>query len=433
VGYLFDTEAGANTVGNGVNALQSLAFDAAAARAQIDRITQSKTFEASDVHRRLLQYLSEKSIAGEADRLKEYTIGIEAFGKPESYDPKQDSIVRLQVGRLRQKLAVYYQTEGVGDPIVVNLPKGAYRLVFDAAAADLVPAVEHPPRHWTPVLAIGLAVMSAWAIVATVMAVRSHRQAAPVADAWTPELEALWQPFLDSSRATMVCLGTPLFVRFPNFGFFRDPKSNDWQEIEKSDRIGAARNALGKEMLPSYAFTGAGEASAAFLLGRLLATRKKEMRITRSSILSWQQIADEDVIFLGPPKFNLQLDSAALTHDITVEPGGIRNRKPAGSEPAFLEDRIQPGRTSEGETHALISRTAGPSGAGELLVIAGNASADTLAAAEWLTQPWRAKELAAKLRGSSGEIPRHFQAVIQVEFKQGIPVQSSYVYHHVLP
>jgi hypothetical protein len=64
--------------------------------------------------------------------------------------------------------------------------------------------------------------------------------------------------------------------------------------------------------------------------------------------------------------------------------------------------------------------------------MAGNASADTFAAAEWLTQTWRARELAGHLRKPSGEMPRHFQAVIKVAFKQGIPVQSSYVFHHVL-
>jgi hypothetical protein len=91
-----------------------------------------------------------------------------------------------------------------------------------------------------------------------------------------------------------------------------------------------------------------------------------------------------------------------------------------------------PGKTSEGETHALISRTPGLSGVGELLVIAGNASPDTFAAAEWLTQPLRARELALHLRNSSGRIPRYFQVVIKVGFKQGIPVESSYVFHHVV-
>jgi hypothetical protein len=98
----------------------------------------------------------------------------------------------------------------------------------------------------------------------------------------------------------------------------------------------------------------------------------------------------------------------------------------------FLKDHLVPEQPAEGETHALISRTPGLSGVGELLVIAGNASSDTLAAAEWLTEPLRARELARHLRTPSGEIPRYFQAVVKVAFKQGIPVQSSYVFHHVL-
>jgi hypothetical protein len=420
---------------NGVNGLQTLDIDPASARAQIDRLIGSRTFEASDVHRRLLHYLSEKALAGEADRLKEYTIGLEAFGKPESYDPKQDSIVRLQIGRLRQKLAVYYQSEAAGDPVLVTLPKGAFRLNFEPFAVEHT-AEAHAsvdPGRWIRWMAVALAGVTLWALVATVLAVREHRQAAPVAEKWSPELEALWQPFLQSKRSLLVCVGTPLFVRFPGYGFFRDPKANEWQEIEKSERIQATRKALGvTEVLPSYNFTGAGEASAAFLLGRLLTTRKLDLLVTRSSILSWQQIADSDVVFLGPPKFNLQLHASGLTQDIVMESDGIRNLKPQAGEPVFLEDRFQTGRTSEGETHALITRTASPSGAGELLIIAGNASADTLAAAEWLTQPWHARTLVEKLRDKSGEMPRSFQVVLKVEFKQGIPVQSSYVFHHVL-
>ena len=68
-------------------------LEAEAIRRQIELLVGSKTFEASQVHRRLLDYLAQKTLAGEADRLKEYTIGLEAFGKPPSSDPKQDSIV----------------------------------------------------------------------------------------------------------------------------------------------------------------------------------------------------------------------------------------------------------------------------------------------------------------------------------------------------
>jgi hypothetical protein len=154
--------------------------------------------------------------------------------------------------------------------------------------------------------------------------------------------------------------------------------------------------------------------------------------LTRSNILSWQQIVDNDMVFVGPPKFNPQLQADALTQDIVIEPNGIRNLKPQPGEPVFLEDRLVAGKQSEGETHALISMTSGLSGVGALLVIAGNASSDTFAAAEWLTQPWHARELVQRLRSPTGEIPRYYQVVLKVAFKQGIPVQSSYVFHHVL-
>src|ERR1041384_2447351 len=100
-------------------------------QAQIQRILQSKTFRTSEVHRNLLNYLAEKSISGTADSLKEYTVGLDVFAKPSSYDPRQESTVRMHVARLRQKLGEYYRTEGVDDPIVVDLPKGAFKLTFE--------------------------------------------------------------------------------------------------------------------------------------------------------------------------------------------------------------------------------------------------------------------------------------------------------------
>src|SRR5215470_1173715 len=118
--------------------------EADAIRQQIGRLVQSKTFQNSEVHRRLLQYLADRTLSGDADRLKEYTVGLEAFGKPPSYDPKHDSIVRLQMGRLRQKLAVYYQTEANGDPVLVTIPKGAFKLAFESNIAPAVVEIAPP-------------------------------------------------------------------------------------------------------------------------------------------------------------------------------------------------------------------------------------------------------------------------------------------------
>src|SRR5579871_4450724 len=113
-----------------------------ATRAQADRILQSKVFRTSEVLRHLLAYLIDKSLAGEADSLKEYTIGLDALGKPASFDPRQESVVRMHAARLRQKLGEYYRTEGVDDPIVVDLPKGGFRVTFETRH---LPAPLSPP------------------------------------------------------------------------------------------------------------------------------------------------------------------------------------------------------------------------------------------------------------------------------------------------
>jgi len=406
-----------------------------AIRAQVDRLLQSKTFETSEAHRRLLQYLTEETLAGRAERLKEYTVGLEAFGKPSTYDPRQDSIVRLQVGRLRQKLLAYYEAEGAEDPIHVSLPKGGFRLNFEPGPRGHNGGLALTANHGRIVAALAvLAVLAlAWAGYATVSLVRLRRQVAPASERWTPDLEKIWAPYLESNRPMLVCLGTPLFVRIPSLGFFRDPKANDWDEAMRSERMGTVRKAVGDtNWLPSYNFTGVGEASGAFLLAKVLSPRKRDLLLTRSNLLSWQEIVDNDIVFVGPPKFNLQLQGAPLAQEIVIEPDGVRNLKPQKGEPTYMTDQFLAGKQNDGETHAVISRMPGPSGVGEFLAISGNASADTFAAAQWLTQPWRASELVKRLSGDTGHLPRYYQVVLKVAFKHGVPVQSTYLFHHVL-
>src|SRR5579862_2919183 len=108
---------------------------------QVQRIVQSKAFRTSEVHRNLLQYLAEKSLSGTADSLKEYTVGLDVFAKPSSYDPRQESVVRMHVARLRQKLAEYYRTEGALDAVIVDVPKGGFRVTFELReVAPITPA-----------------------------------------------------------------------------------------------------------------------------------------------------------------------------------------------------------------------------------------------------------------------------------------------------
>ena len=79
----------------------------------------------------LLRYLAQKTFDSSAETLKEYTIGVEALGRPLDFDPKVDPIVRVQIHRLRQKLKEYYDSDGLHDVILIEIPKGQYLPIFE--------------------------------------------------------------------------------------------------------------------------------------------------------------------------------------------------------------------------------------------------------------------------------------------------------------
>lgn len=98
---------------------------------QVSRISHSRVFEHSQTLQRLLRYLAAKSIEAPGEQIKEYTIGVEALERRPSFDPKEDTIVRVQMHRLREKLLEYYKGDGAQDPILVTIPKGRYLPSFE--------------------------------------------------------------------------------------------------------------------------------------------------------------------------------------------------------------------------------------------------------------------------------------------------------------
>ena len=99
-------------------------------RMQRDRIVASKTFALSSRLRTFLTFIVDAALEDRADRLKEFTLGIEVFERDESFDPSIDSIVRVEASRLRSKLREYYDVEGQDDRIRIDIPKGHYIPTF---------------------------------------------------------------------------------------------------------------------------------------------------------------------------------------------------------------------------------------------------------------------------------------------------------------
>src|SRR5262245_1131878 len=99
-------------------------------RAQLAKILGSRIFIQSERLRRFLRVIVERSLSGDADQIKEYVLGRDVFDRGPNFDPRVDSIVRVEARRLRNKLRQYYQEFGANDPVSISLRKGSYVPVF---------------------------------------------------------------------------------------------------------------------------------------------------------------------------------------------------------------------------------------------------------------------------------------------------------------
>ena len=138
----------------------------------------SAVFANSERLRRFLRFLVERTLAGQTDDLKEYTIGLEVFDRDPSYDPRVDSTVRVHAGKLRDRLREYYLGEGKQSEIRVDVPKGAYIPVFTLRGTTPV----RQPRDWKPWLwrSALVVLMAALAFTGGVLWVRLRSRTSPV-------------------------------------------------------------------------------------------------------------------------------------------------------------------------------------------------------------------------------------------------------------
>jgi Tol biopolymer transport system component len=173
-------------------------------RAQLERMLASETFRGAERSKTLLSFIVEETLKGRTDRLKDYTLGSEALGRGDQFDPRVDPIARVEASRLRSRLDMYYATEGAGDALRILLPKGGYVPQFEAHAVttttsrpELLPAqpaaFDPSPgpnrlrqRPWLLAgIAVGLGLLTV-AVTSTFMRESWRAPAAPEVRAYIP-------------------------------------------------------------------------------------------------------------------------------------------------------------------------------------------------------------------------------------------------------
>lgn len=385
---------------------------------QLERVLLARSLQGSESLRAFLRFVGHKAIEGQEHQIKEYVIATEVFGRSSDYDSRVDSVVRVQAGRLRARLQDYYASEGRHDPVVIELPKGHYAVAFSYAVASAEAAVSVAAKTDSEYLAKAAA----------------ERQA----------VAPLWGGMLRPAEPVLVVFSNTIFHGSYEAGMKLYNSLNALEHSHGSPAVAAANGHATQPMIDHY--TGIGEVMGVYSLGDFFARAHQPFRLKRSLLLSWDDAKTANIVVLGSPAENLFLLDLPQPQDFAFrwlrdEQGrhvnAIINTSPQpGEQECYVARQYGPSPSQISEDYAVISLLQGLSENNRLLILAGINTFGTQAAAEYVTRPDYIKDLISHLNiappGEPPRLPCFYQVLIKVRVNGSVPVQVSYVTHHVL-
>jgi len=417
-------------------------------RAAIGRVLHSAAFSRSDSSRLLLKFIVEKSLSGDLNSIKEYTIATEALGRPPDFNPKADSIVRIQVQRLRKRLEGYYNDEGRADPVRIVIPPGHYIPEFRTYPEPspprkidepLVPSSADRPlvatgRELSPRFLVGLVVVLLGVGVimglylSRALGLKASAKGSPLPSSLFP----LWHVFLPPNDPPLIVYSNAMFLTDDYGNVYRVslssahslPSGAKIPSLSGLENISPALPRTGNLRYFDL-YTGTGEVVAAAKIARLLGAEKQDLSAERSGLVSYDNIRGGNVIFLGSSAEDAVLEKlpidAELVFDLSGEGMVIRDRASAPGQPGSYRLGRDP-KTGEFQTdYALISLLPSVDPGRYVLVLAGITTLGTQAAAEFATSPAQMATLENMRGGSRGPAGRspYFQSLLEVQVRNG--------------
>jgi hypothetical protein len=395
--------------------------------AEVERLVASHTLHSSESLCKLLRYLARQAVEHPGIPVKEYQIATEVFGRQSDFDPQLDSMVRVQVGRLRSKLAEYYSSEGVNDLTGVEIPKGSYAVVIHDRTGPSPPnghaeffhngiRESRTSRSWVlAVVALSLALISAVALLVRAYSGGHGTEANAMTPAAAAPIRIFWKGFVTSPEEPWVIFSNAAFVGRPDTGMRYYDAAKD-----------------GKSPILDH-YTGVGEVLAVHNLDLVFGALHQSLRVKRGSLFSLDDAKNNDLIFIGSPSENLTLKEIPSTSEFVfqqVQSGAragnmeIINKNPQPGEPA--EYLATPGVPLT-EDFAIVALVRAINPEHYALILAGTSTLGTQAAVEYVTKENYLASLLKELNVAEPGQLTPFEAVIRVKVAKGVPVESDLV------
>lgn len=427
-------------------------------RRQVERVLGSVTFSNAPGLKSFLQFVVSLAEGGRTEEISEYAIATQLFGRPPSFDPASDTIVRTQAYRLRLKLKEYYEQEGKEDEIEIDVPKGHYVPLFHFrrhnASHEQVPSSEVPvqpepvsaaptavrDKLWmriTGVILLALVIFIGGAAVGTQWSGR-RQSASPTK--LTQGIEAqFWSGFFNANRHIIVAFwdfnyivslgnnvllpiqGRPLVERF----IPADPKA------AANPKLAAMAGRLYFE----NGFAPLGDMLGVQRLSMLFTNLGATTAVIRAHQLTLEELKNSDLVFLG--SFEDRGDLLWLPEhwpwrfERRSEPDLwgtyiVDKEAPAGADSRFGL-KLNQEHVLQTE-HVLVSVIPGVSPPRRVIILSGLTTSGTQGGAEFLTSEPGLRDLltAIGIRQNGHLVfPRFFQCVVRVEVAHGLDVIST--------
>jgi hypothetical protein len=347
-----------------------------ARRELLDRVLSSRYFQHARSRSAVLHYLVECSCRSAAPP-KEYDIAVSAMQRPHSFDPTIDPVVRVTISSIRERLKMYFLSEGLREPFHLVIPKGTYRVVFLDAATN-----------------------------------RNHGDAEPYPDR---TLELLWQPHLASEARNELVYTEPLFFRDSKGHYYRDPEVND---LDTAGRFLKSRAAEVKfaPLRPSLGCLWTGEVRCMLSIMHLFQSLGAALEIRTPRTFSWQELEQASLILLGNSTTNSVLKALEGGTPFVLSSRHIELRRPGRSEKAVYRDsRFIDGNMERMTVYALVTRRPGLTPGSAVTMIAANHCRAIEGAGYFLSQAEKVRGVLETIAASGGVLPRCFQLVLRVD------------------
>jgi hypothetical protein len=407
----------------------------------VQRIISSHAFQKSARMRELLLHVTERAIRGRGYELTEQHIGETLFHKPAGYSPLEDSSVRVHARQLRLKLHEYFNEDGRGEPMVVEIPKGSYVPVFRpvtnltaihepvATATTATTPIPHPFTAWVPWLIVAVLAVACVALVA------SHRNSPAVVTTAVP----VWpfsQVFDKHHQTTMVVADTNYGMERIVTGkrgsldeYLRRGLANDSGMAKLDNGDGQFRTYISESTLTSFA-----DVADVVSLFKAAGNLQSQVVVRYPRDLRTRDLDHENFVFIGSPGSNpwVSLFQDRLNFRESEEAVGdsmkaFVNTSPLPGEKSRYEGLRWTG--SVGEDYATISLLPNPTHDGSILILQGLQQEGTEAAGRFLADEVNRKQLLTALGVSQSEPTEEiwFEALIRSRTVSGAPNSTTLI------